>query len=240
MSFDKWVITRLLAHGAYAGKADDAPGRMMIEGLKRFQAAEGLKITGTANEATVAALRRTSAAPNATLLIAPVPPTEPIWMREARRYLGLREIVGRGSNSTIMTWAKRLGGWVASFYADDDIPWCGLAVAAWVAVTLPQEALPSNPLGALNWRTFGISLPAPSVGAILVFKRPGGGHVGLYVGEDATHYHVLGGNQSNSVSITRIERSRLVAIRYPKTGGNPIGGRVHLSAKGVPVTKDEA
>ncbi|MDC7256261.1 TIGR02594 family protein [Shinella sp. YE25] len=240
MTFDKWVITRLLAHGAYAGKADDAPGRMMIEGLKRFQAAEGLKITGTANEATVAALRRTSAAPNATLLIAPAPPAEPIWMREARRYLGLREIAGRGSNSTIMSWARRLGGWVASFYTDDDIPWCGLAVAAWVAVTLPQEALPSNPLGALNWRTFGISLPAPSVGAILVFKRPGGGHVGLYVGEDATHYHVLGGNQSNSVSITRIERSRLVAIRYPKTGGNPIGGRVHLSAKGVPVTKDEA
>ncbi|GLR51254.1 TIGR02594 family protein [Shinella yambaruensis] len=240
ISFDKWVITRLLAHGAYAGKADDAPGRMMIEGLKRFQAAEGLKITGTANEATVAALRRSSAAPNATLLIAPEPPTEPIWMREARRYLGLREIVGKGSNSTIMSWAKRLGGWVASFYSDDDIPWCGLALAAWVAVTLPQEALPSNPLGALNWRTFGISLPAPSVGAILVFKRPGGGHVGLYVGEDATHYYVLGGNQSNSVSITRIERSRLVAIRYPKTGGNPIGGRVHLSAKGVPVTKDEA
>lgn len=240
ISFDKWVITRLLAHGAYAGKADDAPGRMMIEGIKRFQAAEGLPVTGTATEATVTALRRSSAAPNARLIIAPDAPTEPIWMREARRYLGLREIVGRGSNSTIMGWAKRLGGWVASFYVDDDIPWCGLAVAAWIAVTLPQEALPSNPLGALNWRTFGISLSTPSVGAILVFSRAGGGHVGLYVGEDATHYHVLGGNQSNSVSITRVAKSRLVAIRYPKTGGNPFGGRVHLSAKGVPVTRNEA
>jgi uncharacterized protein (TIGR02594 family) len=240
ISFDQWVISRLLAHGAYAGKVDDAPGRMMIEGIRRFQAAEGLVVNGRADDPTVTALRRSSAAPNAKLIIAPDAPTEPIWMREARRYLGLREIVGQGSNSVIMSWAKRLGGWTASFYTNDDIPWCGLAVAAWVAVTLPQEALPSNPLGALNWRTFGVALSTPSVGAILVFKRPGGGHVGLYVGEDATHYYVLGGNQSNSVSITRIEKSRLVAIRYPKTGGNPMGGRVHLSAKGVPVTRNEA
>ncbi len=240
ISFDQWVISRLLAHGAYAGKVDDAPGRKMIEAIKRFQAAEGLEVTGMANTATVTALRRSSAAPNAKLIIAPDTPTEPVWMREARRYLGLREIVGRGSNSIIMSWAKRLGGWVASFYNDDDIPWCGLALGAWIAITLPEEALPSNPLGALNWSTFGIGLTQPARGAIMVFKRDGGGHVGLYIGEDQTHYHILGANQSNSVSVTRIEKSRLVKIRYPKTGGNPIGGPVHLSAKGVPVTRNEA
>lgn len=240
ITFEGWVIQRLLAHGAYAGRIDDAPGREMIAALKRFQRALGLPVTGTANAATVEALRRSTNRPSSNLLDAPEIPAEPIWMREARRYLGLREIVGKGSNPTIMGWAKRLGGWVASFYTDDDIPWCGLALAAWVAITMPEEPLPSNPLGALNWRTFGIALSTPSLGAILVFTRSGGGHVGLYVGEDATHFHVLGANQSNSVSITRIEKSRLAATRWPKTAGNPVGGRVHLSPKGVPVTRNEA
>lgn len=238
ITFDEWVITRLRAHGAYGGQHDGAPGRSMIEGLERFQRAEGLPVTGMANEATVNALRRSTQ--RTVPLAAPAVPAEPIWMREARRYMGLREIAGKGSNPTIMSWAKRLGGWVASFFTDDDIPWCGLAVASWIAVTLPRESLPANPLGALNWRKFGEGLVNPSLGAILVFKRPGGGHVGLYVGEDETHYHVLGGNQSNSVSITRIEKGRLETIRWPKTGSGPVGGRVRLSAKGVPMTRNEA
>lgn len=184
ITFEGWVIQRLVFHGAYAGRIDDAPGREMIAALKRFQQAEGLPVTGRATAETVEALRRSTASPRSHLIRAPEIPAEPVWMREARRYLGLREIVGRGSNPTIMSWAKRLGGWVASFYNDDDIPWCGLALAAWVAITLPEEPLPSNPLGALNWRTFGIALSTPALGAILVFSRSGGGHVGLYVGEE--------------------------------------------------------
>ncbi|WP_411037696.1 TIGR02594 family protein [Shinella sp. BYT-45] len=238
MTFEQWVISRLLANCAYAGAVDGAPGRKMIEALERFQRAEGLPVTGMANAATVEALRRTG--PKSAPVAAPAVPAEPVWMREARRHMGLREIAGKGSNATIMSWAKRLGGWVASFFTDDDIPWCGLAVAAWIAITLPKEALPANPLGALNWKKFGIGLSTPALGAVLVFTRSGGGHVGLYVGEDNTHFHVLGGNQSNSVSITRIEKGRLVAVRWPSTGGNPAGGRVHLSSKGVPVTRNEA
>jgi hypothetical protein len=42
--------------------------------------------------------------------------------------------------------------------------------------------------------------------AVLVFERPGGGHVGYYFGEDATAYHVLGGNQGDAVTIARIAR----------------------------------
>ena len=42
------------------------------------------------------------------------------------------------------------------------------------------------------------------------------GHVGLYVGEDAAAYHVLGGNQSDKVCITRIAKNRLYAIRRPQ------------------------
>jgi hypothetical protein len=38
--------------------------------------------------------------------------------------------------------------------------------------------------------------------------RSGGGHVAFAVGEDATHFHVLGGNQGARVSIMRIEKAR--------------------------------
>lgn len=242
MTFDEWVISRLTAHGLYNGRGDGAPGRAMSRGIEAFQKLNGLPVTGLANEATVDLLRQ---APRYNSIVVGIPakpvdvPVEPVWMREARRYMGLREIAGPKSNPTILGWAARLGGWVASFYKNDDTPWCGLAVAAWISVTLPREVMPSNPLGALNWSKFGRPLRVPSVGAILTFRREGGGHVGLYVGEDETHFHVLGGNQSNSVSITRIDKERLAAIRWPQTGGDPVGGRVDLPAYGE-VSRNEA
>jgi len=242
MTFDQWVISRLVAHGAYAGKIDDVPGRQMTAALKKFQEAEHLKVSGLADQATVNALRRDAARASGLVnyVAAPAVPKEPVWLRDARRYMGIKEIPGPKSNPVITGWAKRMGGWVASFYVDDDIPWCGLFVNNEIAVTLPNEPLLANPLGALNWNKFGTALDVPALGAILVFRRDGGGHVGFYVGEDETHYFVLGGNQSNSVSITRIAKSRLVGIRWPVTGPAPQGGRVWLSAAGVPTSKNEA
>lgn len=243
MDFDEWLIRRLRLHGAYGGRLDGVHGREVIEGLKRFQGAEGLKITGAADPDTVTALRKEAgvrANGNVHYGAAPVMPAEPVWMREAQRFMGLKEIAGPKSSSTIMGWAKRLGGWVANVYTNDDIPWCGLFQASVIAVTLPREALPSNPLSALAWATFGHSIAEPSLGAILVFRRDGGGHVGQYVGEDDTHFHVLGGNQSNTVSITRVAKSRLVSIRWPNTGEPPRGGRVYLTAAGAPVSENEA
>lgn len=243
MNFDQWVISRLRVHGAYAGVVDGVPGRQMVAGLKRFQTALGLKPTGLADEATVGLLRKDPQKPDSdftifTAVTVPIP-TEPVWMREARRFMGLKEVAGPRSNSTIIGWAKRLGGWIASYYTDDDIPWCGLALAHWISFTLPSEPLPGNYLSALAWANFGSRLDTPALGAVLVFKRPGGGHVGLYVGEDASHFHVLGGNQSNSVSVTRIEKARLVATRWPTSGGKPAGGRVTLTASGA-VSRNEA
>jgi hypothetical protein len=63
------------------------------------------------------------------------------------------------------------------------------------------------------------------VGAVLVFKRAGGGHVGFYMGEDpdGQALQVLGGNQADQVSVTRIMRNRLFAARWPD--GLPLDGR---------------
>ena len=66
---------------------------------------------------------------------------------------------------------------------------------------------------------------------MLVFTRPGGGHVGFYVGEDAAAYHILGGNQGDAVTIVRIVKSRYIARRWPE--GRPVIGKpVPIAATG--------
>jgi uncharacterized protein (TIGR02594 family) len=123
-------------------------------------------------------------------------------------------VAGRGSNPIIMEWAEDLD----VPYADDDIPWCGLFVAHCVRTGLPEADLPANILGARQWASFG-ETAKPQLGAVMVFWRgsPGGwqGHVGFYWAEDDTAFHILGGNQSNAVTVTRIERRRLLGARWP-------------------------
>jgi hypothetical protein len=78
---------------------------------------------------------------------------------------------------------------------------------------------------------FGNYAP-PGLGTILVFSRGSGGHVGVYMGEDSTHYHVLGGNQSDRVSVARIPKTRLLpgqlGSRWPRTWNEKPGRPVFL------------
>ena len=48
------------------------------------------------------------------------------------------------------------------------------------------------------------------LGDVLVFTIS---HVGICMGEDATHYYVLGGNQGNAYNIVRFPRAWLMAAR---------------------------
>lgn len=133
----------------------------------------------------------------------------PKVIAEGVRYLGINEIKGKARNPTIMSWAKDVG--VEKIYTSDEIAWCGLFVAKVVQKAGFEPV--KDPLWALNWNKFGTKQSTAMLGDILVFKRDGGGHVGFYVAEDQNYYHVLGGNQSDSVSITRIAKNRCVGIR---------------------------
>lgn len=129
---------------------------------------------------------------------------------EALALFGTKEVPGTASNPAILGWAKEVG--VAGAYVNDGIAWCGLFVATVVKRAGFTPVV--NPLWARNWAAFGTKVDKPSPGDILVFERPGGGgHVGLYVGEDASSWHVCGGNQSDQVCISRIAKSRLIAAR---------------------------
>ena len=57
----------------------------------------------------------------------------------------------------------------------------------------------------------------PIIGAVLIFERGTGGHVGFAIGQDDANFYVLGGNQSDAVTIARIAKSRLLGARFPTT-----------------------
>lgn len=162
----------------------------------------------------------------------------PWTITKALEEYGTLEVPGKTHNQKIIAWAKEVGGKVEDVYKADEIPWCGLFTA--VICQRAEKEVPKDPLWALNWKKFGLPTSEAGLGDILVFQRPGGGHVGFYVGEDKTAYHVLGGNQSDQVCITRILKSRCVAVRRPKYNNQPAEVKpVWLNASG-PISKNEA
>jgi uncharacterized protein (TIGR02594 family) len=128
-------------------------------------------------------------------------------------------------------------------YTSDDIPWCGLFIAHCTGSQLPQEPLPTTPLLARSWRKFG-NETTPVFGAVMVFWRgsPQGsqGHVAFYWAEDDAAYHVLGGNQSDAVTVTRIAKNRLLGARWPRTAMAPTVGTRKADAGGKVLSQNEA
>lgn len=152
---------------------------------------------------------------------------------------GIKEAAGEKNNPIIIGWAKEVG---LPQYNKDSIAWCGLCAA--IMATRGGKAIPKNPLWARNWTKFGVSVKVAKLGYILVFSRADGfGHVGIYLGEDLTHYHVGGGNQEDAVSIMRIEKSRCIGIQQPiyTTGIEPANVRqIFVSPKGILTSSNEA
>ena len=143
-----------------------------------------------------------------------VPPGLLPWITEAKSALGRHEARDR---SWLMDWLKRDG---RSLGDPSKNPWCGDFVETCIRVALPDEpllgALGTNPYRARNWLLFGQEVK-PTLGAVLVFSRGSGGHVGFAMGQDDRHFYVHGGNQSNAVTIARIAKSRLLGARWPAT-----------------------
>ena len=161
------------------------------------------------------------------------------WMPYARSLIGIREVPGSGNNLTIMGWAKKLGAKMLGIaYTADSIPWCGLYVA--YVMDYCGFVPPPVAVRASEWGKWGRKLLHPRPGCILTFTREGGGHVGFYVGEDDTHLHVLGGNQGDAVSVTRIAKTRLSEMRWPEEIPLPTAKTVRLRPNGVPITSNEA
>lgn len=142
----------------------------------------------------------------------------------AQRFVGLCEIPGSKDNSQILAMLKLDGDWPEH----DEVPWCSGFVnyICWL-LRLPR----SKSLAARSWLQVGqaIGLADAQVGFdIVVLKRGGGnqpgpevidapGHVGFFAGIPPTPrmdvFYLLGGNQSNSVSIAQYQADRVIGVR---------------------------
>jgi uncharacterized protein (TIGR02594 family) len=149
--------------------------------------------------------------------------TAPAWYSEVERRKGLHEVKNK---ATLMAWLRSDGHTLGD---PSKLPWCGDLVETAIRKTLPKEPIPQNPYLARNWLKFG-TMVKPCLGAILVFnggkRPPPSGHVCFYAGEDKTHYHVLGGNQSNAITVMKIAKNRLLGARWPLTAPPPKVGVV--------------
>lgn len=138
----------------------------------------------------------------------------------AQRFVGIKEVSGSTANPQILAMLRLDQKWPG----DDSVPWCSGFVnyVAWL-LRLPR----SKSLRARSWLTVGevVSLEHAEAGFdLVIFKRGSGhqpgpdvidapGHVGFYAGIDGSKILVLGGNQSDSVSISRYPKSRLLGVR---------------------------
>lgn len=211
------IQRRLKALGFDPGPLDGVWGPKTRAAVRSFQSAAGLLVDGVVGKMTTEAL---NAAPvSASSPSSPVPPVlsvgEPIWVQEGRRRLGLHE-----SNPKLKAFLKSDGRTLGD---PELLPWCGDFVETCIRLALPDEPIPANPYLARNWLSAGVKCPEPVVGAVAVFwrgtKTGTSGHVGFVVGADAKYLSILGGNQSNTVSVARLDRARLLGCRWPATAG---------------------
>ncbi len=159
------------------------------------------------------------------------------WMDVAIRRKGLNENRDYAELSTfLMSDGKYLGD-------PRKYPWCGDLVSTCLALTLAGEKQPANPYLARNWLKFGIECE-PRYGAVAVYwrgsKAGSSGHVAFLAGEDNASgaWVNLGGNQSNSISITSLTKSRALGFRWPRTV--PLGKTRLPQMRGGKLSTNEA
>lgn len=95
-------------------------------------------------------------------------------------------------------------------------------------------------LRAKSFEQWGVASNKPELGDVLVFKRPEGAHVGLYIAESKHTYFVLGGNQSNCVCITELAKDRLTAARRYYATAPPASVKAYVMNSSGQLSSNEA
>ena len=137
----------------------------------------------------------------------------------ACRFKGIKEIRGPEHNSQIVAILQRAVARIKS----DEVAWCS-AFVNYICWLLDLEQ--TNHLRARSWLRVGESVPlwkAKPGWDIVIFNRADGpmdiniinapGHVGFYHSHNWKNIQTLGGNQKNSVNITKIRKKRLLGVR---------------------------
>lgn len=149
--------------------------------------------------------------------------TEPLRITAydiAQRFIGIKEVPGSKSNSSILAMLHLDQEWPK----DDSVPWCSafMNYVAWL-LRLPR----SKSLRARSWLQVGVPIGVEEAHPgfdIVVLKRGDGpqpgpevidapGHVGFFAGWEKETVLVLGGNQSDSVTISHFRKEDILGLR---------------------------
>lgn len=151
---------------------------------------------------------------------ASIPVNAPKWMKEAEKYLGVKEWVIKNkkkvSNPIVLDMFDIVGhGWVKNAITT---PWC----AAFVGAVLENCGYKSTKkLNARSYLLWGDEVKEPKLGDVVVLwrgKRDDGvtGHVFFFIKKVGNWIYGIGGNQGDSVTIQRFSTKKLLGYRRPR------------------------
>jgi uncharacterized protein (TIGR02594 family) len=137
---------------------------------------------------------------------------KPRWLEIAEQEIGQSEVPGKEANQKIVEYHSK----TLLAATSDEVPWCSSFVN-WCMDKAGYKG--TNSAASRSWINWGIETE-PKLGAIVILQRGDAklkqGHVGFVVNLDPIFVHVLGGNQSNSVNVSRYFKWKVLAYRWPK------------------------
>jgi uncharacterized protein (TIGR02594 family) len=148
--------------------------------------------------------------------LAPVLANEPAaarpWLAIAYAELGVKEVTGSGDNPRIVQYLRSTN-LSAPFRNNDETAWCS-GFANWCVEQAGFAGTDSA--AAISWGLWGKETSSPGAGDVVVFNWGNGhGHVGFFVGFSGTSVQVLGGNQSDAVTVKNWPKAKVWRYRKP-------------------------
>lgn len=138
------------------------------------------------------------------------------WVKEAGRYIGVKEIPGKKHNKVIINFWKIIG----RPYRTDEVPWCAGFVSACLERAGIRSPRTESARNFLGWKD-GVRLKEPVPGCIVVFwrgsKKGWAGHVGIVTRiTKRGSLVVLGGNQDDMVNESLFSTDKVLGYMWPK------------------------
>lgn len=138
----------------------------------------------------------------------------PPWYAAALKLRGTHEGTKKKPNPLVQAMFADCG--FPQFKDTTATPWC--AAFTWSLMKRAGHVVP-NSLMARSGANWGEPCE-PKLGCLVVMWRgsptSASGHIGFYAGENDTHVFVLGGNQSDAVTVAKFPKSRVLAYRWPR------------------------